>query len=168
MSNHDVYVSLNSSKDKDENNRASPHLETKEVCNVDAAYNAFVDEESMKPYFQILNPFSKNEARDIEEAWKGDYKGNYHDGKKDIVPLPEFRSFQERLENSTFDDMNLESAVSKYRFFVPFIIKAELNPGLAFSEVILSLIHILSCKFSSIRWRICIYTYILLTQISNP
>lgn len=116
-----------------------------------------MEEESIIPDFQLLNPFSKNEVRDIEEAWKGDYKGNYHDGKKDIVLLPEFRSFQERLENSTFDDMNVESAVSKYRFLVPFIIKAELNPGLAFSEVLLSLIHILSCKFSHIRWRICVY-----------
>jgi len=142
MSNHDVYVSLNLSKDSDEDNRKSTYVKTKEQLG--AACNAIVEEESMILDFQVLIPFSKNEARDIEEALNGDYKENYHDGGTDIFLLPEFRSFQERLENSTFDNMNIESAASKYRFLVPFVIKAELSPVLAFSEVLLSIIHIMT------------------------
>ena len=104
-------------------------------------------EESLIPDLNVLNPFSKSEARDIAEALKGDYKEKYHERKSDIFLLPDFRSFQERLEKSKFDNINLESAVSKYRFLAPFLMKAELSPGLAFSEVFLSTIHIFTREF---------------------
>lgn len=110
----------------------------------------------MIPAFKLLKPFSRNEALDIEEALKGDYKGNYYNVKKDIILLPESQSFQERLDNSKLDNLNVESTALNYRFLVPFIIKAELNPGLAFSEALLSLIHILACKFPYDTLRMCI------------
>lgn len=129
------------SKESDDN-RKSVCSKTKEQ--LDAAYEAIVDEESIIPDCQAMQEFSRNEVRAIGEALAGDYKENYHNGKNDILQLPEFRSFQERLENSTFDAISMEFAGSKYRFLVPFIIKAELNPGLAFGEALLSLIHLLA------------------------
>ena len=91
---------------------------------------------------------TKHGARDIEEAWMGDYKENYDHKNGSIFTLPEFRHFEERLEDSTFDNMNLESTARRYRFLVPFIIKAELSPGLAFAEVMLTWIQFLTCKLS--------------------
>ena len=115
-----------------------------------AAYNAIVEEESMMSDFRILEPISisTKEARDIEEALKGDYKQNYHLEEDAIFLLPKFRNFEDRLDDSAFDNMNVESTALKYRFLVPFIIKAELSPGLAFGEVLLTWIHILTRKFS--------------------
>ena len=114
---------------------------------------------------QVLKPFSQTEARDIEEALKGDYK-NYHERKEDIFVLPNSQCFKDRLENSTFDKMNIESPALKYRFLTPFILKAELNPGLAFSEVLLTLVHIIARKFS------CPYLYqenfVCCCEKSNP
>ncbi len=96
------------------------------------------------------NTCSENETRDIEQAWKGDYK-HYSKRRKDVLFLPDYRSFRNRIENSSFDKMNIESPALKYRFFVPFLMKAELNPGLAFSEMLLTFVHIITCKFSTGR-----------------
>jgi len=95
-------------------------------------------------YNAIIEPLSDNGARDIEEAWMGDYKQNYHHRKGLIFTLPEFRDFEERLESSKFDNMSLESTARRYRFLVPFIIKAELSPGLAFAEAIFTWIQFLT------------------------
>ena len=116
-----------------------------------AAYNAIVEEESIMSDFRILEPLSTKEARDIEEALKGDYKQNFHLEEEAIFLLPKFRNFEDRLDDSAFDNMNVESTALKYRFLVPFIIKAELSPGLAFGEVLLTWIHILTRKFSILR-----------------
>ena len=104
---------------------------------------------------RVLNPCSQNEAQDIEQALKGDYK-HYSKRRKDVLLLPDYRSFRERIENSLFDKMNIESPALKYRFFVPFLMKAELSPGLAFSETLLTFIHIITCKFSTNRMKMLI------------
>jgi len=118
-------------------------VETKKQLN--GAYHAFMDnEELVMPDFRVLKPFSTKEASDFREALRGDYDGNYHISEDDIFLLPEHRVFEERIEHSKFDNINLESDALKFRFFVPFIIKAELKPGLAFGEVLLTLVHILT------------------------
>ena len=109
----------------------------------------------MIPDLQVLKPFSENEARDIEEALKGDYK-KYHKRRKDVLLLPDYRSFEERLEKSSFDKISIESPALKYRFLVAFLMKAELSPGLAFGETFLTFIHIITCKFQNNRMRMLI------------
>ena len=91
----------------------------------------------MIPDLKVLKPFSPNESRDIEAVLKGDYQ-NYHKRRHDVLLLPDYRFFQERLENSPFDKLNIESPALNYRFLAPFLIKAELSPGLAFSEALLT------------------------------
>ena len=95
---------------------------------------------------RMLKPYSDEEARDIEEALRGDYK-YYNERRQDIVYLPPADSFEQRLNNSAFDKMHLESNALKYQFFLPFLLKAELNPGLAFGEVFLTLVNVGIRKF---------------------
>eukprot|EP00537_Pseudo-nitzschia_pungens_P008703 CAMPEP_0172361892 /NCGR_PEP_ID=MMETSP1060-20121228/5653_1 /TAXON_ID=37318 /ORGANISM="Pseudo-nitzschia pungens, Strain cf. cingulata" /LENGTH=1046 /DNA_ID=CAMNT_0013084285 /DNA_START=68 /DNA_END=3208 /DNA_ORIENTATION=+ len=142
MSDNDDYVSLNLSKDIDDN-RSSLCDGAKEQLS--SAYHALVDnKEAIIPGLQLLLPFSKKETSDIREALRGDYNENYHQVEDDIFLLPEHRIFEQRLERSTFDNMNLEYNSFKFRFLVPFIIKAELKPGLAFGEALLTLVHIMT------------------------
>lgn len=89
---------------------------------------------------------SDGEARDIEEALQGDYK-SYSKRKQDFLHLPDAAEFQERLNSSTFDTMNIESRALKYQFLLPFVLKAELNPGLALSELVLTIIIPVICKY---------------------
>ncbi len=88
---------------------------------------------------------SDREARDIEEALNGDYK-SYSKRKQDFVHLPNAAEFQERLNSSAFDKMNIESNALKYQFLLPFLLKAELNPRLAFSELFLTILIPVICK----------------------
>ncbi len=100
---------------------------------------------------RMPGPISRREIRDIESALMGDYR-NVRDGRESggvssIFSLPEARDFEIRLVSSkTYDNLNVDSTARRYRFLVPFIIKAEMSPGLAFAEVMLTWIHFLSCK----------------------
>lgn len=146
-SNHDVYVPLDTSNDIEEGcDGKSACIKAKEQ--IDAVYHAFVDEESKLPDFKVLRPFSTKQAADIVEAFRGDYKGKYHIAEEDIFLLPQYQFFEQRLDKSTFDDLNIETDSIKFRFFAPFIMKAELKPGLAFTEVLLTVIHVLTSEFS--------------------
>jgi hypothetical protein len=95
---------------------------------------------------QLQGPISESGVRDIEQALMGDYEGHYRNDKGSIFRMPEASYFEQRLQNSKVDNLNMDSTARKYRFLVPFIIKAELNPGLAFAEGILTWIHFLSRK----------------------
>jgi hypothetical protein len=96
--------------------------------------------------FRFPKPISENEIRDIEQALMGDYKDHYQRSKGNIIVLPEAKLFEERLENSKIDNLSIDSPARRYRFLVPFVIKSELSPGLAFGEGLLSWIHFLSRK----------------------
>ena len=101
-------------------------------------------------------------CRDIEVALRGDYdvhdiprrrrnrRGNQREGERtsgcNMFLLPDHRQFEERLSSSNCDGLSLESNSRKYRFLSAFIIKAELCPGLAFGEVLLTWLHVLVCK----------------------
>ena len=94
---------------------------------------------------------TEDEILDIEEALMGDYKEQYHQDDGNLLLMPESNFFEKRLKDLKIDNLNVDSTARRYRFLVPFIIKAELSPGLAFAEVMLSWIHFLSCKFHC-RW----------------
>jgi hypothetical protein len=92
----------------------------------------------------LPGPIPESGMRDIEQALMGDYKDRYYVGKGGLFWMPEASAFEERLKNSKVDNLILDSTARRYRFLVPFIIKAELNPGLAFAEGLLTWIHFLS------------------------
>lgn len=92
-------------------------------------------------------PISSREIRDIENAFMGDYRNVGQNSHRGIFSLPMARDFEIRLVSSkTYDSLNVDSTARRYRFLVPFIIKAEMNPGLAIAEALLTWIHFLSCK----------------------
>lgn len=99
---------------------------------------------------RLPGPIPESGMRDIEHALLGDYKDRYNvEGEGDVALflMPEASAFEERLKNSKVDNLILDSTARRYRFLVPFIIKAELSPGLAFAEGLLTWIHILSRKW---------------------
>lgn len=97
---------------------------------------------------RLPGPIPAAGPRDIEQCLMGDYEGHYlHEENEKLFRMPEASYFEQRLENSKVDNLNMDSAARKYRFLVPFMIKAELCPGLAFAEGILSWIHFLSRKW---------------------
>jgi hypothetical protein len=95
---------------------------------------------------RLPGPITESDVRDIEQALMGDYKDEYYQERGAMVWMPQATAFEDRLKNSKVDNLNIDSAARRYRFLVPFIIKAELNPGLAFGEGILTWIHFLSRK----------------------
>lgn len=98
---------------------------------------------------RLPGPITGREVADIENALLGDYKDKYHPQKGTIFLLPEARDFEKRLKAAkTFDSLNVDSTARTYRFLVPFIIKAEISPGFAFGEGMLTWIHFLSCKWT--------------------
>lgn len=96
---------------------------------------------------RLPGPIPESGMRDMKEALIGDYKDRYYEKKGALFWMPEASAFEERLKNSNIDNLNMDSAARRYRFLVPFIIKAELSPGLAFAEGLLTWIHFLSCKY---------------------
>jgi hypothetical protein len=121
-----------------------------------SCYAAFVDDkspfaETIAELGRIPGPISSCEIRDIENAFMGDYRnvrrGSNSQSVGGIFSLPEARDFEIRLASSkTHDNLNVDSTARRYRFLVPFIIKAEMSPGLAFTEGLVTWIHFLSCK----------------------
>ena len=173
---HEQYVSLDISRDSDENKKKSVYHKTTKVRKrrrkmrllvekwilkmsvgrlhtpqqLAKAYAAIMKEEEAftrtMADMRLQGPMPESGVRDIEQALIGDYEGHYHDEKGSLFRMPEATYFEQRLENSKFDNMNMDSTARRYRFLVPFIIKAELNPGLAFAEGILTWVHLLSRK----------------------
>lgn len=95
---------------------------------------------------RLPGPITQSDVRDIEQALMGDYKNEYYQERGAMIWMPEAAAFEDRLKNSKVDNLNIDSAARRYRFLVPFIIKAELNPGLAFGEGMLNWINFLSRK----------------------
>jgi hypothetical protein len=95
---------------------------------------------------RLPGPIPEAGMRDIEEALMGDYKDRYYEEKGTLFRIPEASAFEARLKKSKADNLNMDSTARRYRFLVPFIIKAELSPGLAFAESMLTWTHFLSRK----------------------
>ncbi|KAG7368507.1 hypothetical protein IV203_031250 [Nitzschia inconspicua] len=145
-SEHDEYVSLNISRESDEDKEKSVyHKTTKQLAK---AYAAIMKEEAALTKtiaeIRLPGPIPESGMRDIEQTLMGDYKDNYYQEKGALFWMPEAGAFQERLKRSKVDNLNLDSTARRYRFLVPFIIKAELSPGLAFAESMLTWIHFLT------------------------
>jgi hypothetical protein len=173
---HEEYVSLNISRDSDEDRKKSVYHKTTEVSRASdrirdsrksvptalisallflqqlaKAYAAIMQEEAALSKtigdIRLPGPIPESGMRDIEEALMGDYKDRYDiesKGKGILFWMPEASAFEDRLKNSQVDNLILESAARRYRFLVPFIIKSELSPGLAFAEGLLAWIHFLN------------------------
>ena len=119
-------------------------------------------------------PLSPAEIQDLENAFAGDYYRQNHDHalaveknvknktavddtgeanydvetKISMIVLPYAKDFEQRAETiGSIDSLQIESRKRRYRFLVPFILKAELNPGLAFGECLVTFVHGLCGKF---------------------
>ena len=114
-------------------------------------------------------PLSSTEMQDLENAFAGDYCR--HDQEKNaknktdvdvrtdevdydveksrsMIVLPCAKDFELRAESvGSIDNLQIESRKRRYRFLVPFILKAEMNPGLAFGECLATFVHALCGKF---------------------
>ena len=108
---------------------------------------------------RLQGPKPESGVRDIEQALMGDYEGHYSDEKGSIFRMPEASYFEQRLQNSKVDNMHMDSTARRYRFLVPFIIKAELSPGLAFAEGLLTLIHLLSRKYRKLFRKVYVLVF---------
>ena len=120
----------------------------------------------------VPTPLSPAEIHDLENAFAGDYYRHNHDHalavpknvknktdstgennydaetRRSIIVLPYAKDFEQRAESiRSIDNLQIESRKRRYRFFVPFILKAEINPGLAFGECLVTFVHGLCGKF---------------------
>jgi hypothetical protein len=99
-----------------------------------------------KVLFPIPAPISNREMHDLSEALMGDY-GEQHFSTEALIGTPNPKELSEKLHNTNVRDKLLfQFGQTNFRFLLSLLIKAEINPLLAITEVLLTWIVILSCK----------------------
>jgi hypothetical protein len=124
----------------------------------------------------IPPPITADEVRDLENAFSGDYQNrtfetfdhgsgenetDVHnekvgkinndnaDRQRSIILLPLAKDFEQRADSmDNLDNLHIDSRKRRYRFLVPFMLKAEMHPGLAFGECMLTFVNALCGKFN--------------------